>query len=653
MTIQNNNEVQKIFNKLAEVCTRPGYMYALAYLQARSCFLSYKKNTGLTEESLAPVFSEDALENTEISTLFGLTVKGEIDFSFPGDANLQEMIQTTIELLRKMHLSLLMIDEDEQRLLSISADQKSKLFSNAEHFMEPVFYRMDPAYSFQFTEFAEKMYAKDNEWFLKNKGYSVSDMRNVFERTRDFQNDQPPCKKFEFTAKDIADYACLDLSIVEKALDSFCIPKDNKNERFTSLEDFNIVNASPLIKNEDRYILLQQYRFCEASYESPFYWMIGDSDYKEQAKKNRGAFVEDFAKEKLTSVFGKENVFSNANIYRGKDIVGEIDALVVFADRAIVVQAKAKKLRIESRKGNDQCFKEDFKKAVQDAYDQGLKCAQALERESYKLKDSNDGELNVNRKFKEIYICCLLAEAYPALILQVSEFLKYEKYKEGDKILSPLVLTVFALDTITEMLSTPLYFLSYLEGRAKAKFEIDADDETVVLAHHLKRNLFIGEDCEVLLLDKNCARELEAVMMNRRLKIPGGKDYVEGDIEARRKSFVGKIISFLESDAKPEAIDLGRCLLLYNAEDINKNILRIIEATKKDKGIHDFSMKLKIDDKDIGLVVHCNDFDDLTAFNCLRYFCEKRLADWKLKECHGILIDSMGDIRVCFACLRS
>ena len=80
---------------------------------------------------------------------------------------------------------------------------------------------------------------------------------------------------------------------------------------------------------------------------------------------------------RLESVFGKRAVFSNVRIpgAKGKD-AGEIDTLVLFGNRAIVVQAKSKRLTLEARKGNDNLIRDDFKKSVQDSYGQALACAE-------------------------------------------------------------------------------------------------------------------------------------------------------------------------------------------------------------------------------------------------------------------------------------
>ena len=84
--------------------------------------------------------------------------------------------------------------------------------------------------------------------------------------------------------------------------------------------------------------------------------------------KHRGEFTENFSAERLKSVFGKDRVFTNIDIVDSKKSkAGEIDVLVVFANRAIILQAKSKKLTIAARKGNVNCLQSDFKKAIQES----------------------------------------------------------------------------------------------------------------------------------------------------------------------------------------------------------------------------------------------------------------------------------------------
>ena len=153
---------------------------------------------------------------------------------------------------------------------------------------------------------------------------------------------------------------------VNNILRAFTPPYGTNNECFNALNDFNIANAYPLIPlDNDEYILFQHYSIVETLYETPFYWMGSDKSYVNTAMMHRGEFTERFCSRRLEAVFGKRRVFSNIYIVDSKgNRAGEIDVLVVFADRAIVLQAKSKRLTLEARKGNDSCLKEDFKKSM-------------------------------------------------------------------------------------------------------------------------------------------------------------------------------------------------------------------------------------------------------------------------------------------------
>jgi hypothetical protein len=204
--------------------------------------------------------------------------------------------------------------------------------------------------------------------------------------------------------------------------------------------------------------------------------------------KNRGDFTENFSVERLARVFGRNNVFANINIDSGNGkIVGEIDVLVLYANRAIILQAKSKKLTIEARQGNKDKMSSDFQKANQDAYDQGYACAEFLQNSAqYTLLDPDGNILNNTVPLKEVYIMCVVSDHYPALFIQSRQFLKY---KETEVIKSPYIGDLFLLDTITEFLTSPIQFLSFINRRTSYADRIFASSELIVFAHHLNTNL--------------------------------------------------------------------------------------------------------------------------------------------------------------------
>src|SRR5690606_8724913 len=128
----------------------------------------------------------------------------------------------------------------------------------------------------------------------------------------------------------------------------------------------------------------QEYSLAEAFYESPFYWMMDDVEYMETAKKHRGRFTESFSATRLKCVLGEERVYENVLIIDEQgNRSGEIDVLAVYADRAIILQAKSKKLTITARTGDTKAIQQDFKKAIQDAYDQAFSCGNLLLKPNY------------------------------------------------------------------------------------------------------------------------------------------------------------------------------------------------------------------------------------------------------------------------------
>ena len=94
--------------------------------------------------------------------------------------------------------------------------------------------------------------------------------------------------------------------------------------------------------------------------------------------QNRGIATEEIAYELLAQVFGESNVYRGVKIRKGKDDVTDIDVLAVEGSKAVIVQAKSKKLTEESRRGEGKKLKSDFQAAVQDAYNQALVSRKAV-----------------------------------------------------------------------------------------------------------------------------------------------------------------------------------------------------------------------------------------------------------------------------------
>lgn len=525
-----------------------------------------------------------------------------------------------------------------------------------------MFYSGESAHEFQYIEFSQQKYIYDSEWFLANKGYSVEHAVQILrafsalhnKKVIDNYNEQAYKSPEDITflpgyiysAEEIQIACGLSKDLVLAFLESFSKPSEINNSNFNSLDDFNYLNAYPLIKiTDEKYLCFQSFLLAQAFYETPFFWMNDDKPYRNSLAKHRGRFTEAFMKSSLDSVFGKERVFENVLIREKNknEIVGEIDVLVIFGDRAVVVQAKSKRLTLEARKGNELALSRDFNLAVQESYDQGLGCSRFLLDTNFQLFNSAGKIIPVPQQITEIYIACIVSDFYPGLNAQSRSFLKYEA---SEKICPPLVTDVFFIDVLCEFLNSPLLLLSYLSRRLRYTEKVSSTNEHTVLGYHLSSNLWLEDENTFIHLDDSIATDLDIGFLSRRAGLPGEKT-PPGLLTnvANPKIALGKIIQQIEHEAIPKIIDFGFFLLTLNGETIqalNKHIKRICTQTARDKVVHDITMKVG----DCGITIHSNDAGFKEAIETLRVHCERRKYSFKVNKFYGLLLSSGNDFTI-------
>lgn len=638
---------QEIFDTLTRLCVSPGYVHAIAYLCFKHNMVFYREK--MTSEDMRPSYSPDRLIRTEISTLIGLLVKRDIDYVLPDPLALRRYIDETETLLKELHHFMSAVEVQEQNPES-DPENVFKQFGTGEILRSLIFYSGESAYSFQYRALTARKYGKDNEWFEATKGFSIESVRDVVYAIQKIQDEKltkirarysdkrplPILAGYMFTVHEVAGRINMDASAVEKILTAFTVSSEDHNATFQMLNDFNVANAAPLIRyNDDSFILFQQFSLVEAMYESPFYWMCQDDKYKAQADDNRGKFTEEFCRERLEFVFGKENVYPNVKIIDSKKDLGEIDVLVLFGDRAIVLQAKSKRLTLEARKGNDGQIREDFKKSIQDSYDQGYRDAELLSNGKYRFINSESNEIGIPNRIKEIYILCVVSDPYPSLNFQAQAFLQFKKTAV---IHPPLIMNVFTLDAMTEMLQSPLWLLSYINRRVNYFDRLLASNELVILSEHIKNNLWLEDEDTPRYLFDDIASDLEVAMTARREGFPGDRT-PDGFLKRFKTTTLGRIFKTIEASPTPATIDLG-FMLLTLAEDtvtaISRGIDRIMALAKKDGKAHDCTIGVSAGST--GLTIHSNYDPAHIATKKLQVHCTMRKYTQQANTWFGVWI---------------
>ena len=449
---------------------------------------------------------------------------------------------------------------------------------------------------------------------------------------------------FAFTVDEIAAKANLANDIVELVLAAFELPSTDRNEGFNALHDFNTVTATPLLRTPNgEFLSLQTYSLAEAIYEAPHHWMYQDKAYRPTLSKNRGDFTENFVAERLGLVFGKDRVHLNVDIFKTKAAkVSDVDVLVVWGNRAIIVQAKSKRLTLESRKGNDQVIRSDFKKAVQVAYDQGTACAKSLIERDCRLVAADGREVVLPDDIKEIYIFCVISDHYPALSFQARQFLKTESI---ERVQEPLVMDVFTVDAMTEMLQSPLQFLSYVNRRANYAEQLMASQELTILGYHLTKNLWVEPDVNLMHLCDDFSAGLDIAMAVRRAGVQGTAT-PDGVLTRFGKTTVGRIVKEIEARPEPATIDLGFLMLAMSEQavtEMSRAVDRLAARTRADGKVHDLTFGFK---EGSGITFHCTDEPSSVAGPRLESYCTLRKYREKASQWFGLCMSSTGpDVR--------
>lgn len=639
------NKESKALKKLESLCTSQGYIHALAALCFRDNFYAYQDE--LTISKVAENFSMHALIRQEISLLTAMMLKNPVDGTFPGESIIETYMDATDQLLHELHVAINSFDFAEHIKNDGITDNP---FTKGEVLRETIFYSGETAYDFQYLDFSKQKYQRDDEWLLANKGFTIKDAVIIAKSISSLHTERALIagnlpddirKKgisylpiFMFSIDDIHSDTGIDNYTIKNFIHSFSISGIIK-EKFRSASDLNPVNIYPIIQiDEKNYVLFQLYSLAESLYESPFYWFLEDTSYKPIAETNRGAFTEDFCFKILCSIFGEQNVFKNVEIYDSKQRVGEIDVLVIFAGRALVLQAKSKRLTLLARKGDDKQIRGDFEKTIQAAYDQGLLCCKNIFNDSLRFVVDGKKQIAIG-EIKNVYIFCVISDNYPSLSFQARQFLKYET---SDNISWPLVFDIFTLDAICEMLSSPLLFLSYIDRRARFSDKIIASSELIILSYHLRQNLWINEGNTLIHLHEDVSAAIDVAMCSRR-KGADGKKNPDGILTRYHETTLGGILKQIEAKPNKEIIDFGLFVLEFSEEtfmDVSVKLEKIISLARADGNNHDLSVI--INENNSGMTIHCNSLPQPVAQVGLQKHCEMRKYRCRAAKWFGVCL---------------
>lgn len=184
LNIDKFQQEQDIFDELAQLCTSSGYIHAIAFLCFSNNVVMFDDEP--TTDELAKIYSNERLIRTEISTLVGLMLKKEIDYTIPKPIILQKYIEDTHRLLKELHQAIIAPSKDIFiDILQNNRDENP--FTKGVFLRESIFYAAESAYDFQYLDLFVKKYKNDNKWFFENKNFEVENIQILLKCIVDIQ----------------------------------------------------------------------------------------------------------------------------------------------------------------------------------------------------------------------------------------------------------------------------------------------------------------------------------------------------------------------------------------------------------------------------------------------------------------------------------
>jgi hypothetical protein len=289
-----------------------------------------------------------------------------------------------------------------------------------------------------------------------------------------------------------------------------------------------------------------------------------DKQYKQQAEENRGKNIERLAHKLLSTVFG-DNAYHSVKIKKGKQVVTDVDGLVVVGNKAIVFQEKSKWLTDLAKSGNDDSLIDDFKKAIQTAYNQGLVSRNSILQQEGLVFELEDGTIiKPSETIDEVYVVCVTSSVYPAAITQVDNYL--EKNAEDP---STMAISLLDLDVFIHYLRDPYEFLYYIKQRIDMHDHITAAGEIALLGFHLNQRLYRMKENEHLFADQSWAQLIDVDLMYR-VGI-GPKPAAQHQLHPQsRNEIFERILAELKAIEQPQITDVIIFLMGMSQEAIDE-----------------------------------------------------------------------------------
>ena len=531
---------EELLAELEILCQSEGYIHVLAKIA-----FNFTYDTG---KEITFSIREIELNILIYLTFFTHKVKNTKNIT---EERINTYLYNTENILEKIHN---LYKEDKRKKCILREYKEATTYSDANKNF------------YQSIELSKEKYKDDEEWLLENKGYSLNDATIVLESLKKYSLEQTKYKnehlnileKLTFSLEDILDIVKdkfgTEKNITKKTLEniiqSFSFKPTSTNNTLKSITDYVPTLATPIISLEkNKFFLPSTQSLYFALFDTPYYWMVKDTKYKDRAGKNRGKYLERYVEKKLIYIFGKENVFSNIQIKEKntKVLSSEIDILVIYAKRILIFECKAKRITLETKQGDVEALKKDYEESIKKANEQLQTISNLIKNSNYQLFFSDNKKFELERNPIEVYLFSIVEYIPHPYLFSLTQERKLDIF----------VLDIFTFDALTSILNKPLFLFDYLSKYSNKRENIPV----ISIAKYIHNSL------------KDIAPDIESLLVNafddllryvKKMELPKNKeDLLQTTFETYLNKKFQHLIQQLGYLAKEHtvAFDIGKIIL--------------------------------------------------------------------------------------------
>lgn len=378
------------------------------------------------------------------------------------------------------------------------------------------------AYPHQLEQMATSLYGEHDDWFERTLGFTIRQALDTFHaigvlsawRRHQVRESTPDpavqMKMLDQYAEEIIGFTVNDLeaastvprvaceSLLKRLSQDFGYRNSEYPDTFLDAKeapwDFNTLYEKPFVHQGGKYFMFVPPLVRTALFKTFRFDLHADKAYRETFKAAQGRWLEQQVADRMRRVFGPDAVILNAKkANKGREELS--DVLVLYDRNILIVQCKSKGLRQDSRVGADyEALIGDVRKAVVDAFDQGIAARDYLLATEEPLLLVENRELRISQEFTTaIYLLTVTPVPLQFLTTRLANNPDVRGLFAGNEF--PWALSLPDLDTITEVLNTPARFLHYARQHSGIEHSPMSlhGDEMDLLGLYLSGHLVAGE----------------------------------------------------------------------------------------------------------------------------------------------------------------